>query len=314
MRIIGDKNRNDNYLYLNFMPTHDVFRRNLIKGMLVLPWWFTGPAIADAPPDARRIIALEWRPAELLLALGVTPLAIADVPNYRNWVMDPPLAPSVLDVGLRNEPNLEAIQRLRPSLILLSNGFGPDPASVSPLAPIMTFAFSDAAGLPLAVARNDVVRLGARLGLSGRAKQHLLTLDQQMSQTRRRLSSIPRRPLLLFSFIDSRRIMVIGKRSLFQEVMDQVGVENAWRGEVNAWGSTVIGIERLAQMRGVEALCFRRSEQDPLDDAVRSPLWQVIPFVREQRWRSVPAIWFFGATIAAMRFCRQLEHSLGQPA
>jgi iron complex transport system substrate-binding protein len=311
MGIIDDNNLNDNYFYLNSMLSHDAYRRSLLKGMLLSPWWFYATKTQAALPiDLTRIIALEWRPVELLAALELTPLAIADVPNYRSWVADPPLAPAVMDVGLRDEPNREAIQRLRPSLLLLSSGYGPTPQSFASIAPAMAFQFSNAKGLPLTAAYRDVRLLGDRLDLGDRARRHLLALDQQIAMTGVRLRQRDDRPLLLFSFIDSRHIMVIGQHSLFQEVMDRLGLVNAWQGEVNPWGSTVVGIERLAELPDVQALCFHRGEQDPLNDAIRSPLWQVLPFVRERRWRIVPAVWFFGATIAALRFCHLLEHSL----
>jgi iron complex transport system substrate-binding protein len=95
------------------MLSHDAYRRNLLKGMLLSPWWFyANKTQAALPIDLTRIIALEWRPAELLAALELTPLAIADVPNYRSWVADPPLAPAVMDVGLRDVLVI-AVQRLR---------------------------------------------------------------------------------------------------------------------------------------------------------------------------------------------------------
>lgn len=293
------------------MLSHDAHRRSLLKGMLLLPWWlYVNKTQAALPVDLTRIIALEWRPVELLAALGLTPLAIADVPNYRSWVVDPPLAPTVMDVGLRDEPNREAIQRLRPSLLLLSSGYGPTPESFSSIAPAMAFQFSDAKGLPLTAAYRDVQRLGDHLGLGDRAHQHLRAVDRQITMTGLRLRQREIRPLLLFSFIDSRHIMVIGQHSLFQEVMDRLGLVNAWPGEVNPWGSTVVGIERLAELKDVQALCFHRGEQDPLNDAVGSPLWQVLPFVRERQWQTVPAVWFFGATMAALRFCHLLDHYL----
>ncbi len=82
---------------------------------------------ADAPPNIARVAALEWLPIELLLALGVTPLAVADVHNYNLWVAEPKLPATVVDVGQRTEPNLELLQQLQPSLVLLSQGYGPTP-------------------------------------------------------------------------------------------------------------------------------------------------------------------------------------------
>lgn len=74
--------------------------------------------------DPQRIVALEWLPAELLLALGVTPYGVADIPNYNLWVNEPALPSSVIDVGLRTEPNLELLTQMKPSFIVWSADMG----------------------------------------------------------------------------------------------------------------------------------------------------------------------------------------------
>lgn len=297
------------------MQTHDAYRRRLLWALAVLPW-FCRRAAAALWADPARVIALEWRPAELLMALGITPLAVADVPNYRQWVSTPRLPASVRDVGLRNEPNMEAMQRLRPSLILLSEGFGPDEKSVAAIAPTMTFRFSRQGDRPLAVAQQDVIALAERLALPGRAQRHFNDLDRQFEQTRLRLAALPQplAPVLLFSFIDRQRIMVIGRNSLFQDVMDRVGVQNAWDGEENIWGSTTVSLERLAQFNAILAICFHRDEQDPLAEVSESSLWRTLPFVREGQLRVAPAVWPFGATLAAMRFSQVLEQAMARQA
>lgn len=45
-----------------------------------------------------------------------------------------------------------------------------------------------------------------------------------------------------------------------------------------------------------------------------TPLWQAMPFVREQRFQRVPAVWFYGATLSAMHFARVLDGALGGKA
>ncbi|HBH64418.1 MAG TPA: Fe(3+)-hydroxamate ABC transporter substrate-binding protein FhuD, partial [Erwinia persicina] len=41
----------------------------------------------------------------------------------------------VVDVGLRTEPNLELITQMKPTLILYSQGYGPDPSRFMRIAP-----------------------------------------------------------------------------------------------------------------------------------------------------------------------------------
>lgn len=49
-------------------------RRRLLTALLLSPLCCSAWAKIEIPPDLRRIVALEWLPAELLLALGVMPL------------------------------------------------------------------------------------------------------------------------------------------------------------------------------------------------------------------------------------------------
>ncbi|MBE3968330.1 Fe(3+)-hydroxamate ABC transporter substrate-binding protein FhuD, partial [Vibrio parahaemolyticus] len=66
-------------------------RRRLMTAMALSPlMWHMAKARA-ASVDLKRIVALEWLPVEQLIALGVMPYAVADVPNYRLWVDYPPL-------------------------------------------------------------------------------------------------------------------------------------------------------------------------------------------------------------------------------
>lgn len=84
-----------------------ISRRRLLTAMALSPLLLKmGPARAAAI-DPHRIVALEWLPVELMMALGVTPYGVADIPNYTLWVNEPKLPDSVIDIGLRTEPNLE---------------------------------------------------------------------------------------------------------------------------------------------------------------------------------------------------------------
>ncbi|MGB3760615.1 MAG: ABC transporter substrate-binding protein, partial [Rivularia sp. (in: cyanobacteria)] len=64
-----------------------------------------------------RVVALGWVYVEDLLALGIQPVGVADIEGYQKFVnIQPQLAASVVDVGTRAEPNLEAIAQLEPDL------------------------------------------------------------------------------------------------------------------------------------------------------------------------------------------------------
>ncbi|WP_425273861.1 Fe(3+)-hydroxamate ABC transporter substrate-binding protein FhuD [Yersinia aldovae] len=292
----------------------DYTRRRLLTALALSPLLFALPGRAKNVPqiDINRIVALEWLPVELLLALGVTPYGVADIHNYRLWVEEPNLPASVIDVGQRTEPNLELLQQMAPSLILMSQGYGPSPEKLSPIAPSMSFAFNEQGSSPLAVGKNSLRTLGQHLGLDAVANQHIAYFDDFIASARLRLSDDCQSPLLMFTLLDTRHALIIGQGSLFQDVLNSLGIENAWQGETNFWGSTVVGIERLATIKSGRAIYFGHGNSEMLQQVARTPLWQSISFVRDNQLRTVPAVWFYGATLSAMRFVRLLEQAWGK--
>ncbi|WP_380181933.1 Fe(3+)-hydroxamate ABC transporter substrate-binding protein FhuD [Kalamiella sp. sgz302252] len=291
------------------MPDFD--RRRLLMAMALAPLLpvFSGRAASDIDPT--RIISLEWLPTELLMALGVAPMGAAEMYNYQLWVGEPKLPDTTVDVGLRTEPNLELMVQMRPSLILYSAGYGPAKEKFAKIAPAMGFAFSDASGEPLTVARQSLMQLAERIGRVPQAQQHLTEFDAFIAAAKTRLASKTRRPVLLMSLLDPRHALVFGKGSLFLQVMDELGLENAWQGETNFWGSAVIGLERLAAIKDVDAICFAHGDDNLMQQVSEMPLWQSFDFVRNKRLRRVPQVWFYGGTPSAMRFCRLLDKALG---
>ena len=284
-------------------------RRRLLTALALSPLMQCAPLRA-AVPDNSRILALEWLSAELLMALGVAPLGVADVHNYNIWVGEPPLPASAVDLGLRGEPNLELMTQLDPSLILYYSGFGPSAETLQHIAPTLGFSLHSGDGKPFSAAQHSLRQLGARIGREAQAEQHLQETGQQLAAARVRLQGWSGRPILLMSLLDSRHAIVFGQNSLFLDVMQRLGLTSAWQGETSYWGSAVIGLERLAEVGNVEVLCFDHDNQRDMQQVTRTALWQALPFVRAGRFRRVPAVWYYGATLAALRFVRVLESAL----
>ncbi|EGT3574557.1 Fe(3+)-hydroxamate ABC transporter substrate-binding protein FhuD [Citrobacter sp. ANG330] len=287
-----------------------ITRRRLLTAMALSPLlWQMNTARATAV-NPHRIVALEWLPVELLLALGVTPYGVADIPNYRLWVNEPPLPASVIDVGLRTEPNLELLTEMKPSYMFWSTGYGPSPETLARIAPGRGFNFSDGKQ-PLAVARRSLIDMAQMLNLESAAERHLAEYDQFIASRKPRFVQRGDRPLLLMTLLDPRHMLVFGPNCLFQGVLDEYGIRNAWQGETNFWGSTAVGIDRLAAYKDADVLCFDHGNNKEMETLMATPLWQAMPFVREGRFQRVPAVWFYGATLSSMQFVRILDKALG---
>lgn len=286
-------------------------RRQLLAALALSPLLLKMGNAHAASIDPHRIVALEWLPVELMLALGITPYAMADITNYKAWVGEPKLPEGIIEVGLRTEPNLELLTQLKPSLILYSAGYGPSPEKMSRIAPGLGFSFNDGSGKPLTVARQSLTELGEKLGMQQEARDHLLKFDQFIEQMKPRFASRGDKPVLLMTLLDSRHALVIGKNSLFQQVMDLLGVKNAWQGETNFWGSAVVGLERLAEVKDADVICFDHNNDAEMARVTATPLWNAMPFVRQNRFQRVPPVWLYGATLSAMNFTTTLAKAIG---
>lgn len=295
------------------MVDNRISRRRLLTAMALSPLLWQMQKAQAAPVSAERIVALEWLPVELMLALGVTPYGVADIPNYRMWVNEPVLPESVIDVGLRTEPNLELLTQMKPSMLVWSAGYGPSPEILARIAPGRSFAFSDGK-LPLAQARRSLLEMAEMLDKQAVAQHHLAEFDAYIDSLKPHFKQRGDRPLLMVSLLDPRHMLVFGPNCLFQEILDRLGVKNAWQGETNFWGSTAVGIDRLAAYKDVDVLCFDHGNAAQMRQLEATPLWQAMPFVRANRLQIVPAVWFYGATLSAMNFARILDNSLGGKA
>ncbi|RJT26653.1 Fe(3+)-hydroxamate ABC transporter substrate-binding protein FhuD [Buttiauxella izardii] len=289
-------------------------RRQLLTALALSPLLLKMGSAQAASIDPHRIVALEWLPVELMLALGLTPYAMADITNYQAWVGEPKLPDGIIEVGLRTEPNLELLTQLKPSLILYSAGYGPSPEKLDRVAPGLGFSFNDGSGKPLNVARKSLTELGEKLGMQQAAADHLLKFDQFIEQMKPRFANRGDKPVLLMTLLDSRHALVIGKSSLFQQVMDLLGVKNAWQGETNFWGSAVVGLERLAAVKDADVICFDHNNDAEMERVTATPLWNAMPFVRQNRFQRVPPVWLYGATLSAMNFTITLAKAIGSQA
>ncbi|MFQ1046395.1 ABC transporter substrate-binding protein, partial [Acinetobacter sp. NIOH-H-8] len=123
-----------------------------------------------------------------------------------------------------------------------SAGYGPSPEKLARIAPGRGFDFSDGKK-PLAVARRSLVELAQTLNLEAAAEKHLAQYDRFIASQKPRFIRRGGRPLLMTTLIDPRHMLVLGPNCLFQEVLDEYGIVNAWQGETNFWGSTAVSID-----------------------------------------------------------------------
>lgn len=278
-----------------------------------------GSSLWAAEP-ARRIVSLDWGLTETLLALGVVPVAVADVPGYRGWVVEPALPEGVVDLGSRFEPNLEQLQQLKPDLILATPYQNPLKPLLERIAPVETIAIyeEDASGRdngnhPLERAIAATRHLGSLINRQSEAEALIANTDALFTAARQRLETAgaeAHRPLYIATSVDERHVWLYARNSLFQDVFDRLGLSNAWQAETNFWGFSSAGYDELADAPEARLLLLRPLPSGVEASLARNPLWNALPFVRAQRVALIDPVLMFGTLPASGRFARLLVLTL----
>lgn len=266
--------------------------------------------LASSPPATAqpRIATLDWTLAETLIALDAAPVGIAQIDAYRAWVGAPHPPASSVDLGLRSQPNLELLASLAPDYLVISPMFSNLVPRLERIAPVHLFSLYRAdqdTWQQLCDMTRGIAQLAER---EAEAEQMIEEAEARLEALAQQRTSDPS-PLLVIQFIDDRHVRVFGRGGLYQAVMTRLGLDNAWQGETNAWGFSLVPLEQLIPLDAQLVVI----EPYPLGveaALTRSALWPLLPSVAEDRVINLPAVWSFGALPSAMRFAELLAAHL----
>ena len=251
---------------------------------------------------------IDWTIAETLLAINAPVSGIAQQPAYHDWVGEPRIPEHVMDIGLRTQPNFELLAQSPPEQTLLSPMFTGLIPRLEKIAPVGTFALYSPGAETWQEMQSLTRQLGELTDRNAEAEALIESTEQLMAELRRQHSDSP--PLLMVQFMDARHVRVFGENSLYNAVLEQLELPNAWDQPTNAWGFALAGIEALARYPDATLVIV-----DPLPAGVeeqleRSGLWQHLPNVQNGRLLRLPPVWSFGALPSAQRFARELTSAL----
>ncbi|MGF1900345.1 iron-siderophore ABC transporter substrate-binding protein [Aliivibrio sifiae] len=271
-----------------------------------------GNAHLDNPP--KKVIALDWALTETVLSLGVNPIGIADVKGYQEWVKNPELNGSVMDVGSRREPNLELITELKPDVILISQYMSPMYEKLNAIAPTLVYTTYNNKKTPLVSAKEITIQVGKLLNKEQQAQDVIAKTDQRLKKNGDKIRRLQpnNKPLLFIRFVNDKTVRVHSDGSLAQATIHEMGLANAWHEATNMWGFTTVGFEALAQHQQSNVLIFGPLKETEKKQLTQSALWQAMAFSRTNSVYELPAIWTFGGLISAQRFSDNITQQLTQ--
>tara|TARA_R110002012_G_scaffold20535_9_gene72764 strand:+ start:181 stop:1068 length:888 start_codon:yes stop_codon:yes gene_type:complete len=251
---------------------------------------------------------VDWTIAETLLAIDAPVSSVAQQSDYRAWVGEPRIPDHTADMGLRTQPNMELLAQVSPEQTLISPMFMSLIPRLEQIAPVSTFVLysqgADTWQEMLSITR----QLGELTHREAKAEELIDETQSLMAELRGQFSQTS--PLLMVQFMDARHVRVFGDNSLYNAVLEQLEVPNAWDQPTNAWGFSLVGIEALARYPEATLVIV-----DPMPAGVEeqldtSGLWKHLPSVKHNNMLRLPPVWSFGALPSAQRFARALSAAL----
>lgn len=260
---------------------------------------------ANADSSPRRIAASNWTVAETLIALGVTPYAVSDIPNYNKWVQAPPVPDSTLDIGLRNEPNLELLAQNPPDLLMTSALFSRDNARLERLMPVEMIDnfYTDQ---PFFDATLAMTRKIADLTHRQPQAEALIADTEQVLERAAQALKGSSTPLYVVQFSDAQHVRVFGQGNMVGTLFARTDLTNAWSGPTNSWGYASISIARLAERPDARIVVIEPYPRGVGEALAGNQIWQHLPAVREGRVSFIDPIWPYGGLISLQRLARSL--------
>lgn len=270
------------------------------------------------PENVERVVALEWTYAEDLLALGVQPVGVADIENYHVWVTIPlELDENVTDVGTRQEPNLEVIAGIEPDLILTASFRATENYDeLSAIAPTLAFNPYPADGAShYQEMLNTFTTIAEAVNRQDAAQDVLSTMEEHFASAQSALEEAGRANetfILSQGWIanDAATFRLFTDNSMAVQILEQIGLENAWDNAPQLYGFTEISFEGFA---GIDDTNFFYVAQGDASQAFAdSPLWNGLPFVQagHDYWLGGD-VWLFGGPLSAELLVDTILNSMG---
>ncbi len=243
----------------------------------------------------KRIVVLTWSLVESLMELGVTPIAVADIQGYNEWVSKPALPDTVLDIGSRQEPNLELLAQIKPDLILLADQQIDLADEVNKVAPVLAFKAFDKHHDNVLASREIFLKIGYLLGKKALAEIKLHEVDQKIATLKDQLKvhfkgQLPKVTSVRFN--NASVVWVYGKNSMPEFALKQLGFSPAMDLPATQWGVVQKRVRDLGSIQQGIVLHFEPFNES--DRLFNSRLWKAMPFIQQQQFASVEPRWTYG--------------------
>ncbi|MEO9654135.1 iron-siderophore ABC transporter substrate-binding protein [Marinomonas sp.] len=258
-----------------------------------------------------RIATLNWELTENAIELGVTPIAVADIKGYKEWVARPALPDASDSIGDRAEPNLTKLAQLKPDVILIGAAVKSLQSRLEKIAPVVFFDTYKKDHNNAQAADETFLTLAKLLGKEEIATQKLDQRKAVFAKLKAQLEAkypdgLPK--VASMRFASTTSAYVYGKNAMPEYALAALGIDNALSIDNSQWGVAQKKIRDLREVNDNVLLYFQPFyEEEKLNS---SPLWQAMPFVQQGKVAPVAATWTYGGAMSLQYLAQAMTTAL----
>lgn len=271
---------------------------------------------------AKKVVVLEWTYAENLLALGIQPAGMADIQGYGEYVnIEPQLDTTVIDVGGRQEPNLEAIAAINPDLIIgVSFRHEAMLADLEGIAPTVIFnPYPEDESIDLYQEMETTFNEMAKaVGKEAEAEKVLADLEAVYVEKAAEVEAAQLKTkdtilTLAYTGTAAPEIRVFTPNSMASIIIEKIGLTNVHQPEqFETFGSTTFNVEGLTKYENANYMFTVPDTDNIYENQLKgNAVWENLAFVKEDRMYDLgAATWLYGGPLSAKTLVNQITDVL----
>ena len=157
-----------------------------------------------------------------------------------------------------------------------------------------------------------VLEVGELSGRRAAAEQLIINTQSHLKSLKNGLS--PQPPLLVVQLMTEQYVRVYGENSMFQGVLDRLGLQNAWTRNTDTWGRSLVSVRELFNDNFEDARLVIMESALPVGiehNIETSGMWRYLPSVQRGDYVVLPStFWIGGVHPSAQRFADALIKAL----
>lgn len=268
--------------------------------------------LAEKVPSS--IAVFDWTIAETLLSLDPAAVSLGNTAAFHTWTGYDYEDINIIDIGTQIFPNMELLSNISPEQILLSPNqtrLGERLHEIAPITILQSYPYTrERNGSLWLRLETFTLDVGKAANLSEEAQQ-------LVSDTRLHLESLkndipPQPPLLIIQLVNEHHVRIYGADSMFQGVLEQLGLKNAWTGNTNQWGYSLVSIRELFNVNEARLVILESAFPIGIENNIEnSGAWHFLPSVQRGDFVVLPSsFWIAGALPSSLRFADSLVRAL----